>query len=100
PRRPWAPPPAPGGLQHVDFDLLRLDLLGLRQTHGQDAVTVLGLDLVGLHRDRQRERALELSEPALAAVDAVLVNLPAPLPLALEGEHVAGDREVDVLLAE
>src|SRR5712691_7284588 len=79
-------PAAPRRLQHVDLDLLRLELLGLGETDGQHPVTVRGLDLVGLHRDRQRERALEFSEPPLVAVDAVLLDLLAPLPLAPEGE--------------
>src|SRR5262249_294198 len=57
--RPRGPPVHRGGLQHVDLDLLGLDLLGLRERHGQHAVAIAGLDLVGLHRDRQRQRPLE-----------------------------------------
>src|SRR6266508_5701116 len=102
-RRGEARHPARGAcvrLQHVDLDLLGFELLGLGEADGQHPVTVRGLDLVGLHRNRQRERALEFPEPPLVAIHVVLLGFLAPLPLSLQGEHVPGDREMDVLLVQ
>src|SRR5512144_861471 len=96
PNRPrcWA------ALDRLDLDLLRLDLLDLRELHGQYAVPIRRLDLPALHRHRQRERALELAEPALPTIVARVLDLPAPPTLALDREQVTGDGEVDVLFAE
>src|SRR5215475_13812374 len=93
-----APVPRSCGLRRVDLDLPGLDLLDLRETDGQDAVAIAGLDLVGLHGHRQGKTPLELAVPALAPVVVVLLHLLVPVPLAADRHHVAGDREVDVLL--
>src|SRR5207249_207179 len=87
-------------LHHVDLDLLGLDLVGLGERDGQHAVAIAGLDVAGLDRDRQGQRPLELPEPPLAAVVALLLRLLRPPPLAPERQHVPGDGQVNVLLAE
>src|SRR5712671_1418345 len=87
-------------LGRLDLDLLRLGLLCLRQRHRQYPVSIGRLDLSGIDRRGQRERTLELAEPALATVVAPFLDIAGPLSLALDGEHVVGEGQVDVLLAE
>src|ERR1700687_2528656 len=95
-------PPAPllGVLGRLDLDFLRLVLFRLRKVHPQHPVPVRRLDLPGVDWSRQRERALELAEPTLATVVAGLLGIAGPLPLALDGEHVVGQGQMNVLLAE
>src|ERR1051325_2175460 len=58
-RGPRPPPPHVPELQHVDLDLARLELLGLRELDREHAVAICRLDLVALHRERQLHAALE-----------------------------------------
>lgn len=53
------------GLHHLDLDLLGLHGLGLREVDLQHFISVRGLYLVALDRDRQRDVALELPVPPL-----------------------------------
>src|SRR5215471_2517044 len=87
-------------LRNVDLDLLGSDLLGLGQADGQHAIAIARLDLVGLNRNRELEGPLEFPEPPLRAVVVVLLRLLVPATLALEGQQVAGDGQMDVLLVE
>src|SRR5216683_996650 len=87
-------------LGRLDLDLLRLGLLCLRQRHRQYPVSIGRLDLSVIDRRGQRERTLDLAAPALATVVAPFLDIAGPLSLALDGEHVVGEGQVDVLLAE
>src|SRR5262245_59132104 len=98
--RRWPSPPGLCSLRHVDLDLLGLELLDLGERDRQHAVAIAGLDLVGLHRHREREVPLELPVPPLAAVVVLLLHVVIPLALPADGEHLAGDRQVDLLLVE
>src|SRR5581483_1987767 len=73
----------------VDHDLARLGFVLLRDLDLENAVAVAGLDRIGIHAARQRERA---HERAVRALDAVIALLFLPLELAL-----AADREQPVL---
>src|SRR6266478_8867898 len=98
--RPGPPAPLPGVLGRLDLDFLRLALFRLRKVHRQHPVPVGRLDLPGVDWSGQRERAFELAEPTLTAVVARLLGIAGPLPLALDGEHVVGQGQMNVLLAE
>src|SRR5688572_21746279 len=89
---------APSGLalHQLDLDLLGLDVLRLGELGLRHAIAVGGLDLVGLPRDRQRHRALEPAVRALDSVDAVVLELLLPRPLALDREHVTRDADTDL----
>src|SRR5215468_7297026 len=96
-----SPPPRRGplGRLHLDLLLLCLRLYGLRQHHRQHAVGKLGGDLVSCHAVGKIEAPLERSVAALGEI-AVLALLLMLLPLlALEHDEIAGDGDVDVLLA-
>src|SRR5262245_27918242 len=88
------------GLHHVDLDLLRLDLLDLRHADGEDTIPIARLDLVRLHRDRQGQGPLELPDPALPPLVAVLLRYRVRASLGPHNVHCAGNREADVLLVE
>src|SRR6266446_6641209 len=92
--------PSPCELRQVDLDFLRLDLFHLRQPDLEHAVAVGGLHLVRLHGNRQRHRALELAVHALEPVVPLVLRLTLEATLTLHGQHVAGDRDVHVLLVD
>ena len=71
----------PGG----DGDLARLDLVGLRDAHGEHAVLEGRGDLVRLHALRQGQAALEVAVRPLKAVVAALVDRVVEPPLAPAG---------------
>src|SRR6266404_7142618 len=98
--RPGPPAPLPGVLGRLDLDFLRLALFRLRKVHRQHPVPVGRLDLPGGDWSGQRERAFELAEPTLTVVVARLLGIAGPLPLALDGEQVVGQGQMNVLLAE
>src|SRR5688572_24510638 len=55
----------------LDLDLAQLGLLGLGHADLEDAVPILSLDAVALHRSTERERALEDAGRPLHAVIAL-----------------------------
>src|SRR5262249_55427901 len=84
-------------LAALDGDLARPGRLVLRQRDVQHAVVEAGLDLVGVHRERQGQHAGEAAErPLLAVADALLRDH--RLALALEGQLVAArDEDLQVI---
>src|SRR5262245_59578508 len=84
-------------LAALDGDLARPGRLVLRQRDVQHAVVEAGLDLVGVHRERQGQHAGEAAErPLLAVADALLRHH--RLALALEGQLVAArDEDLQVI---
>src|SRR5665647_1516625 len=81
----------------LDLDALGSLLLGLRYRDREDAVLVAGLDLLRLHALRESQAALEATEAPLDAVVPLLVDLLLELALALDGEHVVVDLDLDVV---
>src|SRR5450759_3631422 len=81
----------------LDLDALGLLLLGLRYRDREDAVLVAGLDLLRLHALREGQAALEAAEAPLDAVVPLVVDLLLELALALDGEHVVVDLDLDVV---
>ena len=105
PKTAW--PPTSGGsslfsvsercASGLELDLLRLERFLLRQAQRQHAVGELRLDLLGIDGGRQLEVA---HEGAVAALDAVILLgllVLLELALALEREHVAVERDFDLL---
>ena len=84
----------------ADLDLLRLRLGRLGDGDGQDAVVELGLDGVLVHPGRQAERAREGAVGPLDPVVVVLRLVLLELALALEGEDVVLDGDLDLLLRD
>ena len=80
----------------ADLDLARLRLLGLRNRHGQDSATVLGLDLLTVDLARQGEAASEATVGALDAPELVLALL--ALELALASPRRSSRRSVEAAL--
>src|SRR5262249_7979184 len=83
---------------HLDLDLARLDRLDLRKPDLQHAVAVARPHLVRLHGDGQLDVALEVTRPALDSVVVLLLGLGLGHPPAVQREHVADDREVNLTL--
>ena len=67
-------------LLNADRNLLRLDLLGLRQGDIQHTILVAGFDLVGLNRGGEREAATERS---ITSLYVMIVGIPLLLLLLL-----------------
>src|SRR4029450_10979677 len=86
------PRPTQGELQNVDLDPLGLDLFRLAQCDREHPVAIGRLHLVGLHRDGQRQMALEPPVPALPPVEILLSVCPVQRPPALRRKAPASDR--------
>jgi hypothetical protein len=70
-----------------------------RQGHAQDALVEPRLDLLRVRREGQAEGAVEAAVAALGEVHAALLLRAFLLLLAADGEQVALELEVDVVLA-
>jgi hypothetical protein len=87
-------------LRSLDLDLPRLCRLGLRKRQAQDAVLELGVGLVGADLTGECELPDDRAEPALAPVPVLRLLFLLFLGLALDGQDVAVDGDVDVLRLE
>src|SRR5207249_10178870 len=83
----------------LDLDLALLRRFGLRQTQAQNAVLEARLGRVALHGMRQGNLTEEPTVASLVQVIARLLALLGGLALALDRQHIALDRDVDVLRA-
>src|SRR5579864_1082171 len=88
-----------GGLD-LDLLLLLLRFGALRQGHGEDALAEGCRDLVAIDAVGEREGTLERAVGALRDVPVLVLCFLLLTFLALDGENVAGYRDVDVLLVE
>src|ERR1051325_848358 len=106
--RPARPPPPglpdlrglPGHLSlrgDVDLDRPRLCLLTKRELHGEDAVLVLGRDLVRVDGLRQRERAAERTVAPLDVVVLLVLHFGRRFLLAVDRQHEVLDVDLDVV---
>src|SRR5215470_11894937 len=86
-------------LRRLDRDLARLGVDGLGQGHGEDAVLDRGGRLLRVDLGRQAEAAREAERAALLAMHRVALGR-VGLALAGDGEHVLGQGERHVLVAE
>src|ERR1700752_610430 len=86
------------GLFDVDGDLLGLRFLAARQPDREFAVFVRCGDLTRIDRGRQRERAAEIAEPALHALELLALGRLLLLALAGQRQNVVLDRHADVFL--
>lgn len=69
----------------LHFDRFRLGDLFLRQGHSQDAVVEIGLNMLGIHRVRNREVTYERAVASLEAMEAFVLLLGRELSLPLQG---------------
>src|SRR3954447_10117530 len=84
----------------LDLDPARLALLGLRDLHLEHTLVEGGLDGVGVHALRERQRAAEATERALHAIPPALTRLVLRLALAADRKRVVADLDVHVALAQ
>src|SRR2546427_7272259 len=94
----WESPCDELGRQHLDLAGLRL--LDLGQMDGEDAVAVLGLDPLRIHRDRKSERAREGAVETLHSIGVLGSKFLLPLPLTFEGEDVVLDLNINIVAVD
>src|SRR6267142_137522 len=83
----------------IDLDRLGLHFFRLREPDLEYSVAVGRLHLLGLHRHRKLDAALELSIGALDVVGALVPDVAADLALTLDRQQVARDRHGHIFLA-
>jgi hypothetical protein len=88
---------APRTLVDIDLRPRLRGFLRLGQEHGQHALVETGLHRRAIDRARQRQGPLEGPVAALGEVVALLPFLALFPLLALDGEHVVGERQLDIL---
>src|SRR5882672_956599 len=96
-RRPVRGAARPRSACGLDRNLAGPGLLGLRDGDFEDSVSIRRLDLIGLNRVVQLERALERSVDALDAVIGRVLLLLGPGLLAADHEPSVLERDLDVL---
>src|SRR5712692_4652057 len=85
---------------HVDFDLLGLGFGFLRQGDLQHTLVVMGRYLIRIHRVRKREGASEAAILPLDATEVLFFLFLLELALAVHGERVVLDADINVLLVD
>src|SRR5262249_20724539 len=86
-------------LADFDLDLARLDLFRLREPDLEDAVEVIGADLLRLDGDRELNGPLERARPALNSVVVLFAGFHCDPALHAGAQDVPGQGQVDVPLA-
>src|SRR6516225_9109682 len=96
-RHPQAMAARKSVVAHLNSDLARLGNLLFGERYRHRAVLIVGLDMLGIDRVRQRKRAVERSISPLDPVIASFLGLLFELTLTAEGQRPVLHPHIDVL---